>query len=172
MRGQAEAMIQPESNGQKRLPALILLLFSAVLFMLVKNVTSANDVTFEQVEYWLVGLLPVLFWLRFPQRTLRVRLGLSGALAWLLGLLGFLAADTSYASEVLPFDWRLYLRDNPLLQDVVLCAIIAVLAGAISLVVLALTRHGPPHGRRTFLPDLLIVSLLNFVALFVLLFAV
>lgn len=155
-----------------RAVAAILLLVSAALFVLAKNVTSANEVTFERVEYWLVGLLPALFWFRFPGRTLRPRLALSGALAWLLGLLVFLLAELTYAWEALPFGWRLYLRDSPALQDALQCAVSAVLGALAAFAAVAAAGRGRPQRLGDFLSGLLIVSLLNFSALFVFLFIV
>jgi hypothetical protein len=140
--------------------------------MLAKNVTSANEVIFERIEYWLVGLLPVLFWLRFPNHMFRVQLGLTGALAWLLGLIAFLLADLTYLWEALPFGWRLYLRDSPILQDALQCGASAILAAFASLAIVRAAGYGQRQQRGGFFSTLLIVSVLNLVVLFIFLFVV
>lgn len=151
----------------RRIGIATLLVFSAVLFMFAKNVTSGNAVTFDRVEYWVFGLVPTLFWLRFPMGSAGHGIRKIGALAWLLGLLAFLILNLSNAWEQLPFDWRIFFRENEVMLDALMCGVSAV-AGLLASLVIGWERAI----RGNVFQVVLAVAAVNAVLLFAMLFAV
>ena len=88
-------------------PAFALQLCTAmVLFMLAKNISSGNDVTIDEFQYWTVGLIPFLFWTKITASLSQNELRTAGKMVWLVSLAAYLFSELTYLNERFPLYWR------------------------------------------------------------------
>lgn len=90
------------SSFQKLIQALAIL-GTVALFLAAKHIATGLDVTFDQFQYWLVGLVPIVCWHGFGQSALRIPAAYATTV-WAISLLLFILGRVTYISEPVEYD--------------------------------------------------------------------